>query len=147
MQPGLIDYLVRVEGAAPRAVHLTFASPGLGVPAQRATAVGLGGGAYRVSGYYTPAIGEGEVGVALDDAAPATFTLPISAEPAAAPRAAPKAVHWTTWVFGAGETLLVLAVLGGACRVSRRLTERRLPPADVAGPRPDLVGASAEPGN
>lgn len=146
MQPGLIDYLVRVEGAAPKQVRLTFAAPGLDVPARGATAVAVGDGTYRVSGYYTPVIGEWEVGVGLDDAPPATFALPIAAEPAPAPRAPAKVVHWTTWAFGAAETALVVAVLVGACRVSRRLTDRRIPAAPVAGPEPGLVGASAEPG-
>jgi hypothetical protein len=140
MQPGLIDYVVKLDGGAtPRQVDLSFASPGLGVPAQHATATALGDGAYRVSGYYTPAVGEWEIAVALDAAAPATFTLPITAEPAPAPKAPGKVVHWTTWLWGGAETLLVLGVLFSALRVSRRLTLRRVPvaPSSPAGPEPE----------
>jgi hypothetical protein len=144
-QPGLIDYTVRVRGgAAPRTVTVTFASTDLDVPAQPVTAAALGDGTYRVSGYYTPVVGDWQVEVRADGGAPATFTLPITARPATLPKAPTPDVRWTTWVLGSVETLLVAGALLSSYRVSRRVTELRVrTTAAPAGPEPQagLAGA------
>ncbi|HUR73946.1 MAG TPA: CopD family protein [Sporichthya sp.] len=131
LQPGLVEYLVDVDGQAPNEVTLTFTAEGLDVPPQRVTATALGEGRYRATGMYAPVVGPWHVGVQLDDGPPATFPLTIADQPATPPKAPPKTVSATTWLFGALETLLLAALLVGSFRVSRRLSSRRpaAPPA------------------
>jgi putative copper export protein len=144
LQPGLLDYRIRVDGGPPpRQVTVDFASAKLGVPVQQATAVAVGDNTYRVSGCYTPVVGAWQVGVRLDNAAPAKFGLPIAAKPPKKlPRAPAPQVKWTTWLAGIGWTLLVAGALFSSYRVSRRLTGHRTrsaPPA--AEPERDLIDA------
>ena len=141
LQPGLVDYTVTLDGPGAAAaegtaagaaaegttggdshkVTVTFADPKLGLPPQRAVAVAVGDGMYRVAGYYTPVVGDWRVAVRVDGGPPATFTLPVAAEPAELPKAPTPTVRWTTWLAGVLETALVVAVLYTTYRVSRRL--------------------------
>ncbi|GAA5193766.1 hypothetical protein GCM10023322_56510 [Rugosimonospora acidiphila] len=144
LQPGLLDYRIKVDGGpSPKQVTVSFASSKLGVAAQQVTAVATGGDNYRVSGYYTPVVGDWQVGVQVDNAAPATFDLPIAAKPPTKlPKAPTPQVRWTTWLYGIGWTLLVAAALFSSFRVSRRLTDQRTRSAPPAvEPEPDLVDA------
>jgi putative copper export protein len=143
LQPGLLDYRIKVDGDnQPKEVSATFAAAGLGVPAQRVVATSVGDDTYRISGFYTPVVGTWKVQVQLDNAAPATFTLPITAKAAKLPKSLPPKVRWTTWLWGTGETLGVLLLSFGSLRVSKRLTARRiaaLPP--TSEPERALVDA------
>jgi hypothetical protein len=86
------------------------------------------------------------VAVRADNAAPAVFQLPITADPAELSKSLPPKVRWTTWVFGIGETLLVALALFSSFRISRRLTANRLrtpeaPDGGGAGVKRELVDA------
>lgn len=148
-QPGLVDYRVKISGNSARSVTLSFASPKLGIPAQQVTARSIGDGTFRAVGYYAPVVGDWQVTVRADSAAPAVFELPITAEPAELTRSLPPKVRWTTWVFGIGETLLVALALFSSFRISRRLTAHRLgtagtpdaPEGGGAGAKRELVDA------
>ncbi len=109
-------------------MRLSFVSLKLDIPAQTVVAVAVGNGTYRVTGYYTPVVGDWQVGVQLDGGSPATFTLPITAVPAELPKAPPPPVLWSTWLIGILETLLVAGVLYSSFRISRRLTALRCRP-------------------
>ncbi|MGX7678993.1 CopD family protein [Jatrophihabitans sp. DSM 45814] len=126
LQPGLIDYTIAVDSAvAPQLVSVGFGSTKLGVAEQQVAATRIGPDLYRVSGYYTPAVGNWQVSVRLDDAAPAKFQLAISNKPAKLAKSAAPAVRWTTWVAGFAWTLGVLLALLTALRVSKWLAARR----------------------
>jgi putative copper export protein/methionine-rich copper-binding protein CopC len=142
-QPGLIDYRVKISGVAARAVTLNFASPKLGIPAQQVTANAMGDDTFRAIGYYAPVVGDWQVTVSADNAAPAVFELPITADPAELTRSLPPKVRWTTWVFGIGETLLVALAMFSSFRISRRLTANGLGTPGTAGTpdAPDGGGA------
>jgi putative copper export protein len=143
LQPGSIDYTIQVAGdAAPHQVTVSFGSTQLKVPPQAVVATALGGNKFRVTGFYTPVIGKWQAAVSLDNAAPASFTLPITAKPGKLPKSAAPDVRWTTWVFGIAETLLVVLVLISTSRISRMLSNRRPPSQPPATePERDLVDA------
>jgi putative copper export protein/methionine-rich copper-binding protein CopC len=142
--PGLIDYEVHLSGGTtPQQVSLAFASSQLGVAPQRVTATEIGDGTYRVSGLYTPVVGDWQVSVQLDDAAPAAFVVPITAVAPDSPKAPAPDVRWTTWLAGIGETVLVVLVMLGSFRISRRLTAARIRldgSSPTPEPEPGLVG-------
>jgi putative copper export protein/methionine-rich copper-binding protein CopC len=145
MQPGLIDYNVKLTGGpTPKEVSLDFTSRQRGVTSQQVTATAIGDDTYRVSGYYTPVVGDWQVSVRADDRAPTTFAFPVTAQAPTPGRATPPDVRWTTWLAGVLETLLVASVLFSSFRVSRRLTSDRIKiqRADTT-PEPglDLLGA------
>jgi putative copper export protein len=141
LQPGIVDYVVDVAGAAPRRVELRFANTQLNLPAQVVTAAAVGGGRYRASGIYAPVPGPWDVQVRLDGGPAATFALTVSPDPAPLPRAKPKTVTATTWFFGILETVLVALVLTVSFRASRRLRERRLAGPPSARPERVLIEA------
>ncbi len=146
LQPGLVDYLVKVPGGdpAPKDVEVSFASSKLGIPAQTVSATALGNGTYRVSGYYTPVVGKWQVGVSLDNSPPATFTLAVADKAPKLPKSAAPKVRWTTWLAGIGETVLVVLAMVSSVQVSRRLTARQTqnrPPAPEPEADRDLVDA------
>jgi putative copper export protein/methionine-rich copper-binding protein CopC len=126
LQPGLVDYQVKLSGTTASEVTLNFAAAKLGIPAQQVTATAIGDDTFRAVGYYAPVVGDWQVTVQTDNLAPAVFDLPISAEPAELGKSLPPKVKWTTWVFGIGETLLVAIALFTSLRISRRLTASRL---------------------
>ncbi len=63
-QPGPTDYDVWAPGA--EGVAVAFSSPKLGVPATEVPATSLGGDHYRVSGLYTPMVGDWRARVLVD---------------------------------------------------------------------------------
>ena len=134
LQPGLTDYTVRIPGDAAQRVSVTFSSTDLAVPAQTVAAVRTAPGTYRVSGYYTAQIGTWQAAVAVDGTPATTFTLPVTATPAKLGKAPTPQVRWTTWAFGIGETLAVIAGMIGAFLVSGRIARHRVrtvtPPAE-----------------
>jgi putative copper export protein/methionine-rich copper-binding protein CopC len=145
-QPGLVEYRVKLSGNTAREVTLSFASSKLGIPAQQVTASSVGKDTFRAVGYYAPVVGDWQVSVRADNAAPAVFELPVTADPAELSKSLPPKVKWTTWVFGIGETLLVALALVSSFRISRRLTAHRLrtpetPDGGGSGIRRELVDA------
>jgi hypothetical protein len=143
LQPGLIDYVVKVGGGArPEQVTLDFGSSKLDVPTQQVLATAVGHNSYRVSGYYTPVVGSWQVAVRLDGGSPATFKLAVTAKPAKLPKPAAPKVQWTTWLAGILETLVVALALYSSWRISRRLSAAAAqPPASEPQPERDLVDA------
>jgi putative copper export protein/methionine-rich copper-binding protein CopC len=124
--PGLANYDVTLTGVAAKDVKLSFASTALGVPAHDVAAKSLGDGKYRVSGMHTAMAGEWQVGVALDGAPAATFTLPVTAKAAALPKAPAPKIGATFWLYGLLEVVAIGLSLFGAARVSKRLGQRRV---------------------
>jgi putative copper export protein/methionine-rich copper-binding protein CopC len=123
-QPGLTDYDVWAPGADGR-VALAFSSPGLEVPPTAVTATSLGGDHYRVSGLYTPMVGDWRARVLVDGASAATFTLPVTAkyeEPESPP---PPPVKGSTWAWGIAEVIATLLALIGAGFAARWITALR----------------------
>ena len=141
LQPGLTDYTVRIAGDTAQRVSVTFASTELAVPAQTVAAVRTSPGTYRVSGYHTAQIGIWQAVVTADGLPPTTFTLPISDAPAKLGKAPTPQVRWTTWAFGIGETLAVIAGMVGAFMVSGRIARRRVRAASPAVDQRELVDA------
>ena len=133
---GRADYDVTVSKPDAKQVTLSFASGALGVPAQSVEAKSLGGGQFRATGFYTPMAGSWDVKVAVDGGAtPASFTLPVKAKAAKLAKAAPPVFTGTTWIWGIGETLLLVAGLLGSAWASRRISERRAANALMAAAR------------
>jgi hypothetical protein len=143
-QPGPIDYQIAVRGETPDTVAVTFTAP-QSPGGQTIIADALGHDRYRVAAFPTPTTGTWKIAVRLDGGSPASFALPISTKPGKLPKAPAPKITASTWLFGIGETLLVVLVLVSSARVSRRLRARRssdaplTPPTDQ--PRPDLVDA------
>jgi putative copper export protein/methionine-rich copper-binding protein CopC len=124
LQPGLTAYTVRVPDGRTHAVTVAFTSSALGVPTRTATARPTGDGSYRVTGLYTPQVGDWSAAVSVDAAAAATFDVPITAEQELAKLPA-KTVSASTWAYGTLETLAVIAVMIGGFVASGRLAQRR----------------------
>ncbi|GIG59822.1 hypothetical protein Lfu02_41940 [Longispora fulva] len=139
LQPGLTDYDVTVAHSTANRVTVSFSSDTLKVPRTDVLAVALGDGHYRVSGLYTPMVGDWRVAVAVNGQdEPAVFTERVAAKPAKATKAPPVTPTWSTWGFGAAELLLVLLTLLAATRVSRHLGTRNAKRAA----RPELATAA-----
>jgi putative copper export protein/methionine-rich copper-binding protein CopC len=124
-QPGPTDYDVWAPGADGR-VAVAFSAPRLGVPPTEVPATALGDDHYRVSGLYTPMVGDWQARVLLDGGATAaTFPLAVTAtyvEPESPP---PPPVRGSTWAWGIAETLAVLLALVGAGFASTWITRWR----------------------
>jgi putative copper export protein len=136
-QPGPTDYDVWAPGA--EGVAVAFSSPKLGVPATEVAATSLGGDHYRVSGLYTPMVGDWRARVLVDGRSAASFPLAVTAtyvEPESPP---PPAVKGSTWAWGVAEVIAVLAALIGAGFASTWITRwRRRRRSIVAGePAPE----------
>lgn len=135
-QPGLTDYDVWAPGASGR-VAVAFSAPGLGVPATEVPATFLGGDHYRVSGLYTPMVGDWRARVLTGGGAAASFPLVVTAsyeEPEPPP---PPPVKGSTWAWGVAEVIAVLSALIGAGFASTWITRWRR--------RRRAAGATAEP--
>ena len=76
-QPGPTDYDVWAPGA--EGVAVAFSSPKLGVHATEVPATSLGGDHYRVSGLYTPMVGDWRARVLVDGRSAASFPLAVTA--------------------------------------------------------------------
>jgi putative copper export protein len=143
-QPGPTDYDVWMPGVESGRVAVAFSSPGLGVPPTDVVATSLGGDHYRVSGLYTPMVGQWRARVLTGGAAAASFPLAVTAryeEPESPP---PPAVRGSTWAWGVAEVLAVLLALIGAGFASTWITRwrrRRRSPGSVD---PAPVGAAGE---
>jgi putative copper export protein len=113
-QPGPTDYDVWAPGADGR-VAVTFSAPRLGVPPTEVPATALGGDHYRVSGLYTPMVGDWRARVLVDGGATAaSFPLVVTAtyvEPESPP---PPPVRGSTWAWGIAETIATILALVGA---------------------------------
>lgn len=123
-QPGPTDYDVWAPGASGR-VAVAFSSPRLGVPATEVPATSLGGDHYRVSGLYTPMVGDWRARVLVGGGGAASFPLVVTAkyeEPESPP---PPPVKGSTWAWGVAEVIAVLAALIGAGFASTWITRRR----------------------
>lgn len=136
LQAGAITYDVFVTKGQPVAdadrVTLRFASPELGADETEAVTTAAGDGHYTVSGAYTTLNGNWQtrvivrrIGVADVSA---SFTLPIGASslPSTAANGETPTVTATTLLYGLAIVLAVLAVLGSAAILSRRLTMRSI---------------------
>jgi putative copper export protein/methionine-rich copper-binding protein CopC len=134
LQPGLTDYNVAISDHTPARVVLSFASDALRVPRKEVLATALGGGRYRVSGFYTPMAGDWQVTVAVaGQTQQAAFTENVTVKPAKLPKAPPVTPTWTTWAFGAAELLLILLTLLAVTRVSRRMSTRAIDASLASG--------------
>jgi putative copper export protein len=122
LRPGTVDYDVTAPGA--KSVVLAFSSTKLGVPATTVPAVRTGDGSFRASGPYASMVGDWHVDVKAD-ARTAGFDLPIAAEDPEPVKAPQPEIQGSTWAWGTGEVLLVLAGLFGAGRASQLITRRR----------------------
>jgi putative copper export protein len=124
-QPGPTDYDVWAPGAD-GSVAVAFSAPRLGVPPTEVPATALGGDHYRVSGLYTPMVGDWRTRVLLDGGATAaSFPLAVTAkyeEPESPP---PPPVRGSTWAWGVAETLAVIVALIGASFASTWITKWR----------------------
>jgi hypothetical protein len=122
-QPGPTDYDVWAPGA--EGVAVAFSSPKLGVPATEVPATSLGGDHYRVSGLYTPMVGDWRARVLVDGAGAASFPLTVTAtyvEPESPP---PPPVKGSTWAWGVAEVIAVILALVGAGFASTWITRWR----------------------
>ncbi len=124
LEPGLADYTVKLAGDAVSPVSVAFSSSSLGVPATRVPATSIGNGLYRVTGAYTPIVGNWTARVAAG-AETASFTLPIVAVAADLPRSPQPPVRDSTWIWGIAETAIVFFALWAALRLSARVSARR----------------------
>ncbi len=123
-QPGPTDYDVWAPGADGR-VAVAFSAPRLRVPPTEVPATALGGDHYRVSGLYTPMVGDWRARVLVDGGAAASFPLVVTAryeEPESPP---PPPVRGSTWAWGIAETIAVLLALIGAGFASTWITRWR----------------------
>jgi putative copper export protein len=124
-QPGPTDYDVWAPGADGR-VAVAFSAPRLGVPPTEVPATALGGDHYRVSGLYTPMVGNWRARVLLDGGATAaSFPLTVTAtyeEPESPP---PPPVRGSTWAWGIAETLATILALVGAGLAANWITRWR----------------------
>jgi uncharacterized membrane protein len=124
-QPGPTEYDVWVPGVEGGRVAVAFSSPRLGVPPTDVVATSLGGDHYRVSGLYTPMVGQWRARVLAAGAATASFPLAVTAqyeEPESPP---PPAVKGSNWAWGIAEVLAVILALVGAGSASSWITRRR----------------------
>lgn len=141
-QPGPTDYDVWAPGASGR-VAVAFSSPRLGVPATEVPATSLGGDHYRVSGLYTPMVGDWRARVLVGGGAAASFPLVVTAsyvEPESPP---PPPVKGSTWAWGVAEVIAVLLALVGAGFASTWITRwRRRRRASTAGAEPVAEGSA-----
>lgn len=134
-QPGPTDYDVWVPGASGR-VAVAFSSPRLGVPTTEVPATSLGGDHYRVSGLYTPMVGDWRARVLVGGGAATSFPLVVTAkyeEPESPP---PPAVKGSTWAWGVAEVIAVLLALVGAGFASTWITRWRRRRRSVAAGEP-----------
>jgi uncharacterized membrane protein len=139
-QPGPTDYDVWAPGA--EGVAVAFSSPKLGVPATEVPATSLGGGHYRVSGLYTPMVGDWRARVLVDDRSAANFPLAVTAtyvEPESPP---PPPVKGSTWAWGVAEVIAVLAALIGAGFASTWITRWRRRRRSIAAGEPATEGSA-----
>lgn len=136
LQASAITYDVFVTKGKPVGdadrVTLRFASPELGADETEAVTTGTGDGHYTVSGPYTTLNGNWRTRVivrrvGVGDVS-ATFTLPIGATalPSTAADQDRPTVTGATLLYGLVIVLAVLAVLGSAAVMSRRLTMRSI---------------------
>jgi putative copper export protein/methionine-rich copper-binding protein CopC len=139
-QPGPTDYDVWAPGA--EGVAVAFSSPKLGVPATEVPATSLGGDHYRVSGLYTPMVGDWRARVLVDGRSAASFPLAVTAtyvEPESPP---PPPVKGSTWAWGVAEVIAVLAALIGAGFASTWITRWRRRRRSVATGEPAPEGSA-----
>jgi putative copper export protein/methionine-rich copper-binding protein CopC len=124
-QPGPTDYDVWAPAADGR-VAVAFSAPRLGVPPTEVPATALGGDHYRVSGLYTPMVGNWRARVLLDGGSTAaSFPLAVTAkyeEPESPP---PPPVRGSTWAWGIAEVIAVILALVGAGFASTWITRGR----------------------
>ncbi len=134
LQPGPITYDVFVTKGKPVGdadrVTLRFASPDLGTDETEAVTDTTGDGHYTVTGPYTTLNGDWQTRVivrriGVEDVS-ASFTLPIggTAVPSTGTGISAPTVTTMTLMYGLTAILAVLAALGGASVMSRRLTAR-----------------------
>lgn len=139
-QPGPTDYDVWAPGA--EGVAVAFSAPKLGVPATEVLATSLGGDHYRVSGLYTPMVGDWRARVLVDGRSAANFPLAVTAtyvEPESPP---PPTVKGSTWAWGVAEVIAVLAALIGAGFASTWITRRRRRRRSIVAGEPATEGAT-----
>jgi hypothetical protein len=128
-QPGLTEYDVTVARAG-GPVKVAFSSPKLGVPPTAVVATHRGGDGYRVAGIYTPVIGAWKVAVTTPGTSrAATFDLGINATPPELPDPPPVLVTSSTWKWGIGEAIVVVAALCGALLATTRRSRSSMEPA------------------
>jgi putative copper export protein len=124
-QPGPTDYDVWAPGAEGR-VAVAFSAPRPGVPPTEVPATSLGGDHYRVSGLYTPMVGDWRARVPVDGGATAaSFPLVVTAtyvEPESTP---PPPVRGSTWAWGIAETIATILALVGAGFAATWITKWR----------------------
>jgi putative copper export protein len=141
-EPGPTDYDVWAPGAS-GGVAVAFSSPRLGVPATEVPATSLGGDHYRVSGLYTPMVGDWRARVLVGGGAAASFPLVVTAkyeEPESPP---PPPVKGSTWAWGVAEVIAVLLALVGAGFASTWITRwRRRRRASSAAVEPVAEGGA-----
>jgi putative copper export protein/methionine-rich copper-binding protein CopC len=133
-QPGQTDYDLWAPAA--EGVAVAFSSPRLGVPTTVVPATSLGGDHYRVSGLYTPMVGDWQARVLVDGGLAAGFTLPVSAEYVEPEAPPPPPVRGSTWAWGVAEVIAVLAALIGAGFASTRITRWRRRRGSIAPAEP-----------
>ena len=124
-QPGPTEYDVWVPGVEGGRVAVAFSSPRLGVPPTDVVATSLGGDHYRVSGLYTPMVGQWRARVLAAGTTAASFPLAVTAqyeEPESPP---PPAVKGSTWAWGIAGVLAVILALVGAGFASAWITKWR----------------------
>jgi putative copper export protein/methionine-rich copper-binding protein CopC len=132
-QPGPTDYDVWVPGAD-GGVAVSFSSRRLGVPPTEVPATSLGGDHFRVSGLYTPMVGDWRAQVLLEGTPTASFSLPVTAEYVEPESPPPPPVRGSTWAWGIAETIATLLALLGAGYAATWITKwrrrRRSPATD-----------------
>jgi uncharacterized membrane protein len=139
-QPGPTDYDVWVAGAEAGRVAVAFSSPRLGVPPTDVVATSMGGDHYRVSGLYTPMVGQWRARVLAAGDAAASFPLAVTAkyvEPESPP---PPAVRGSTWTWGVAEVLAVILALIGAGFASSWVTRWRRRRRSLGAAEPASAG-------
>jgi putative copper export protein/methionine-rich copper-binding protein CopC len=138
-QPGPTDYDVWAPGA--EGVAVAFSSPKLGVPATEVPATSLGGDRYRVSGLYTPMVGDWRARVLVDGRSAASFPLAVTATYVEPESPAPPPVKGSTWAWGVAEVIAVLAALVGAGFASTWITRWRRRRRSIAAGEPAPEGS------
>jgi putative copper export protein/methionine-rich copper-binding protein CopC len=139
-QPGPTDYDVWAPGA--EGVAVAFSAPKLGVPATQVPATSLDGDHYRVSGLYTPMVGDWRARVLVDGRSVASFPLAVTAtyvEPESPP---PPPVKSSTWAWGVAEVIAVLAALIGAGFASTWITRWRRRRRSITAGEPAPEGSA-----
>jgi hypothetical protein len=138
-QPGPTDYDVWAPGA--EGVAVAFSAPKLGVPATEVLATSLGGDHYRVSGLYTPMVGDWRARVLVDGRSAASFPLAVTANYVEPESPAPPPVKGSTWAWGIAEVIAVLAGLVGAGFASTWITRWRRRRRSIAAGEPAPEGS------